>query len=270
MSAMRSASSMTSVVIVVEVDLVAFEQVDQAAGSRDRDLDAAPQVADLPFHRRAAVERGDARADFLGERLRARRRPAWRARASARARARWGARVGRARRVCSIGRPKASVLPEPVWALPQTSRPASASSMVACLDGEGLVDALGREGVDELGAEAEVGECGHAVRFLSNVVRGLAPFSVAPHDDRRRRNSGERGREPGHSRARPDQTTRRPMRADGPAVPVRRAVASVRRPSRRARSFGRYAAQRRTVPRPRTEPRREDRGATSCPARERW
>src|SRR5262249_18474439 len=33
--------------------------------------------------------------------------------------------------VCNIGRPKASVLPEPVLALPHTSRPARASSMVA-------------------------------------------------------------------------------------------------------------------------------------------
>ena len=43
-----------------------------------------------------------------------------------------------ARRV-SIGRPKASVLPEPVWPRPRTSRPASASGMVAAWIGKGLV-----------------------------------------------------------------------------------------------------------------------------------
>ena len=47
MSAMRSASSITSVRDRVEVELVALEQVDHAAGGRDRDFDASSQVADL-------------------------------------------------------------------------------------------------------------------------------------------------------------------------------------------------------------------------------
>ena len=67
----------------------------------------------------------------------ARRRPAWRARASARARARSGGRASTASVVWIAGRPKASVLPEPVLALPHTSRPARASSMVAAWTGNG-------------------------------------------------------------------------------------------------------------------------------------
>ena len=38
-----------------------------------------------------------------------------------------------------IGRPNASVLPEPVHALPQTSRPASASGIVSAWIGNGSV-----------------------------------------------------------------------------------------------------------------------------------
>ena len=40
------------------------------------------------------------------------------------------------------------------------------------LDGEGLADALGREGIDEFGAQAEFRERGHALLFLSNVDAG--------------------------------------------------------------------------------------------------
>jgi hypothetical protein len=40
------------------------------------------------------------------------------------------------------------------------------------LDGEGLADALGREGIDEFGAQAEFRERGHALLFLSNVDSG--------------------------------------------------------------------------------------------------
>ena len=40
MSAMRSASSITRIRDLVEVELAALEQVDHAAGRRDRDLDA--------------------------------------------------------------------------------------------------------------------------------------------------------------------------------------------------------------------------------------
>ena len=69
MSAMRSASSITRMRDLVEVELAALEQVDHAARGRDRDLDAlALQVAHLLVERGAAVERGDAHADLLAER----------------------------------------------------------------------------------------------------------------------------------------------------------------------------------------------------------
>ena len=44
-----------------------------------------------------------------------------------------------AARVAMSGRPKPSVLPEPVWPRPRTSRPARASGMVACWIGNGVV-----------------------------------------------------------------------------------------------------------------------------------
>ncbi len=49
---------------------------------------------------------------------------------------RWG--LASVRRMMT-GSPKASVLPEPVWALPQTSRPARASGMVMVWIGNGDV-----------------------------------------------------------------------------------------------------------------------------------
>ena len=171
MSAMRSASSITS-----DRDLRRGRARCARAGrSSGRASRPRPRCGGAgcgsAFHRRAAVERGDAHADLLAERREhvddllgelARRHEHERGRVA-------GLRPSR--RVCSIGRPNASVLPEPVWALPHTSRPASASSMVACLDGEGVVDALGREGVDELGPKAEVRERGHAeVPFDTSVV----------------------------------------------------------------------------------------------------
>src|ERR1700684_2662959 len=45
-------------------------------------------------------------------------------------------RVGSRARRWSIGRPKPRVLPEPVFALPQISRPARASAIVMALIGE--------------------------------------------------------------------------------------------------------------------------------------
>lgn len=77
----------------------------------------------------------------MGARLSA----AWFASSRVGTRTRARGRLGAARRVRSIvGSPKASVLPEPVGALPQISRPSSAGPMVSVWMGNGVVmpDAL--------------------------------------------------------------------------------------------------------------------------------
>ena len=56
-----------------------------------------------------------------------------------RARGRRGARLRPSARRVSVGRPNASVLPEPVWPRPSTSLPARASGMVAVWIGKGVV-----------------------------------------------------------------------------------------------------------------------------------
>ena len=60
------------------------------------------------------------------------------------------------------GSPNASVLPEPVLGLAAHVVAGERVGDGGLLDGEGVVDALGREGVDELGREAEIRERLHA------------------------------------------------------------------------------------------------------------
>ena len=55
----------------------------------------------------------------------------------------------------SSGRPKARVFPEPVFALPQRSRPARASGMVSSWMGNGSVMPSRDERGDEVGGETE-------------------------------------------------------------------------------------------------------------------
>ena len=129
---------------VLHGELAAVAKVDESARGRDDDLAALAELADLPLDVGAAVDRGD-RGRALAPAARAPRRPA---RASSRVGKQdqpgrpcgWPgaldavARGGHQR--WSIGRPKASVLPDPVLALPQTSRPASASLMVSAWIGK--------------------------------------------------------------------------------------------------------------------------------------
>ncbi len=113
------------------------EQVDQAAGGGHHQVDAAAHPVDLPSDGDPAVDRGHGDAQRPAQRLQRRRPPGrpvpWSAPAPGRAGRRGGA-GGAGRRQpagrpawSAPGRPKASVLPEPVWALPSTSRPVSAS-----------------------------------------------------------------------------------------------------------------------------------------------
>ena len=62
-------------------------------------------------------------------------------------------------RRASMGRPNASVLPEPVCARPRTSRPASASGTAAAWIGNGAVTPLSGERGHQGCGDAEVREC---------------------------------------------------------------------------------------------------------------
>ena len=113
-------------------ELAPVTEVDQPARGGDDHVDAPPQLLHLALDVGAAVDGGDPQAGLLGQWLehfadlhgqlaggdqhQARGRPGSVDRA---AMVRWRS-----------GMPKASVLPEPVLALPHTSRPASASATV--------------------------------------------------------------------------------------------------------------------------------------------
>ena len=172
MSAMRSASSITRMPTCVEVELAALEQVDHAARRRDRDLDACAAGC-APACRSRCRRRTRRRAC----------RSALPSGASTSTTCLASSRVGTstsavgwpgialARRSGASGRPNASVLPEPVRGLAAHVAAGERVGDGGLLDGEGLVDALGREGVDELGPQAEISEGRHSV-VSSNVGRG--------------------------------------------------------------------------------------------------
>ena len=63
MSSIRSASSRTRISTWLEVGHLLADEVEQAAGRRDEDLDAAAQGLDLRVHRDAAVDHGRAQRD---------------------------------------------------------------------------------------------------------------------------------------------------------------------------------------------------------------
>ena len=159
MSAMWSASSRTVISTSREVAGAALDQVDEAARGGDEQSTPRSQRADLlgrttgrrrPGRMRRAERRGRAasarRATCMASsRVGTRIRPAGGA-----------ARRGRGRPSrASIGRPKASVLPEPVWPRPRTSRPASASGMVAAWIGNGVGDAVPAQSLDQFVGQAE-------------------------------------------------------------------------------------------------------------------
>ena len=100
-------------------------------GVATRDGDLALEVLHLLVERSAAVERGHPHAGHdlpSGASTSTTCFASWRVGTSTSA-VGWPG-IGFAA-VCSIGRPNASVLPEPVRALPHTSRPSSASAIVA-------------------------------------------------------------------------------------------------------------------------------------------
>ena len=131
MSAMRSASSITTISTSSRIDVAAAHEVGEPAGAGDGHVDAAAQRLELRTEADAAVERCDAalasgeqRAQLgmdLGGQFAGGREHECHA----------AARGGHGRRRSASGMPKASVLPDPVGALPQTSRPARAGGMAS-------------------------------------------------------------------------------------------------------------------------------------------
>ena len=141
MSAIRSASSIAVTSIAGQVAGALVGVVGEPARGGDQQVDPALQLGGLPVERHAADHRGDGQAQRLGVGRHARRRPAARARGSGRGRGRAGGAAWArppARRDSSA-RPKARVLPEPVWPRPSRSRPARVSGRVAAWIGNGAV-----------------------------------------------------------------------------------------------------------------------------------
>ena len=203
MSAIRSASSITTISTMLEVDDPLRDEVLEPAGTGDEDVDAATHCTTLRLVADTAVDREDGAVADVAERreltLDLRGELAGRARGRGRAGAWASARPTRS----TSGMPKAMVLPEPVGALPQTSRPASRSGMVSGLDREGLGDAAVREHGDEVGGNAEIGEAGHDRDLLPprggtwppwGLVTGRRTYSSsAAHRQRGSRRTGAHG-----------------------------------------------------------------------------
>ena len=158
----------------VEVELTALEEVDHAAGCRDRDRDLALQVAHLLVERRAAVERGDAHADNFSERCEhvdhllgqlARRHEDERGRVAGH----------RLRRGLEHGQAEGERLARAGAGLAAHVAAGERVGDRGLLDGKCLVDALGREGVDELGPQAEISEGRHSGCLLESRSGGRSP-----------------------------------------------------------------------------------------------
>ena len=112
----------------IEAHEALVEQIEQAAGRGDQDIDAAGErvhlgtLADAAEHHRVAQRQvaavgAEILADLGGE-LAGRRQDQGAGRAG-------GGTHWRPSKRCRIGTAKAAVLPVPVWAMPSRSRPAS-------------------------------------------------------------------------------------------------------------------------------------------------
>ena len=130
MSAMRSASSTTTISTSSRLDLAPLDQVGEATRAGDEHVDAAPQRLELGAEAGAAVDRGDAELAATAEPLELT--------AHLGGELTGGHEYEGARAACgralptraTSGMPNAMVLPEPVGARPQRSRPARPSGTV--------------------------------------------------------------------------------------------------------------------------------------------
>ena len=175
MSAMRSASSTMTTPTSADRHVTLLSRSIMRPGVATTRSAPFSSSLRLPLDRCAAVDADDVRSTARRAE-RAPRSPARRAHGSGRGRWRWGAWAwpwaG-----SSTGRPKASVLPDPVLALPHTSRPARASVMVRVWMGKGCSMPRLR-GFDQLAGYAEAGEpelglfYGHVGLWLRRAASG--------------------------------------------------------------------------------------------------
>ena len=158
MSAMRSASSITTVSTESRRHRVLLDEVVRGGRGRRRACRRPCAARGAAGRSRRRRRRRDAAAARPRRAARARAGSARRARGSVRARGARG-RFGLALPIrATSGMPKARVLPEPVGARPQTSRPARRSGMVAAWTSNGAVMPRVGERVDEVGGYAEISE----------------------------------------------------------------------------------------------------------------
>ena len=135
-SSRRSASSSTSVATASQAERVVIDQVEQAPRRGHHDVGAAAQVQHLRVDRHAAehdrrLQPPRQRGQQGAHRLADLRRQLARGHQHQRAGAPRRLRAARRRSCCSSGSAKAAVLPEPVCAVPSTSRPRKTSGMAA-------------------------------------------------------------------------------------------------------------------------------------------
>ena len=163
MSAMRSASSTTTASTAAPENAPRSIRSITRPGRGHGHVDAAIERAQLAVDRRAAVELRDAYSDCLAQRAQHVEHLAGELAGGHQARAL--AARGALRcpaRAAAAGSPNASVLPEPVAALPQHVAAVERVADGRFLDREGQVDALGGQLGHQLGAQAEIAEGGHS------------------------------------------------------------------------------------------------------------
>ncbi len=194
MSAMRSASSRTATRTSPSSMAPLADEVLEATGAGDDDVDALVERPALLLVAGAAVD-GEHRAARDAERAWASSSATWAASSrvgtSTRAQGRRGAATSRR---AAMARPKARVLPEPVGARPQTSRPARASGSAAAWMGNGASMPRDGEVGGERGGDAELregGRHGGCATFVSreeaDSKRTLEPASSGDGGRRTRR-----------------------------------------------------------------------------------
>ena len=141
MSSMRSASSRTSTETPSKVTARLLWRSSRRPGVATRMSTPPRERADLLAHRHAADDQHGLQAEVAAVGRGSCRRSGRRVRASGTARGRAPTSAARtapaAARRCRIGSAKAAVLPVPVWAMPMTSRPASAGGIAAAWIGVG-------------------------------------------------------------------------------------------------------------------------------------
>ena len=160
MSAMRSASSTTTISTSSRSDLAPLDQVGEAARAGDEHVDAASERLELGAEAGAAVDRGDAELAAAAEPLELAAHLRGELTGGDEHEGRGAASGVPCRRGRRAGCRTRWSCPSRSGARPQRSRPARPSGDGHGLDVEGVVETARVEGADELGGHAELGEGG--------------------------------------------------------------------------------------------------------------